>query len=94
MNFFKSSCKTQDISATTHKGWVLDWGVRLLTSFGGRAAEYSGTGHAVYGGMPLKMRVSLSTMSSSSTSPPGIRDVSLLSGTALGVPFNNGGILT
>jgi hypothetical protein len=57
--------------------WVLDRGVRLLSSFGGRAAEYSGTGHAVYGGMSLKMRVSLSTMSSSSTSSPGIRDVSL-----------------
>jgi hypothetical protein len=33
--------------------------VRLLTSFGGRAAEYSGTGHAVYGGMSLKIRASL-----------------------------------
>jgi hypothetical protein len=30
----------------------------------------------VYGGMSLKIRVSLSTTSSSSTSPPGIRDVS------------------
>jgi hypothetical protein len=52
-------------------------GVRLLTSFGGRAAEYPGTGHTVYGGMSFKMRVSLSKISSSSTSPPGIRDVSL-----------------
>jgi hypothetical protein len=50
--------------------------VRLLTSFGGRAAEYFGTGHAVYGGMSLKIQANLSTMSSSSTSSPGIRDVS------------------
>jgi hypothetical protein len=37
---------------------------------GGRAAEYSSTGHAVYGGMSLKMRDNLSTMSLSSSSPP------------------------
>jgi hypothetical protein len=51
-------------------------GVRLLTSFGGRAAEYSEMGHAVYGGMSLKIRASLSIMLLSSTSSPGIRDVS------------------
>jgi hypothetical protein len=38
--------------------------------------EYSETGHVAYGGMSLKIRASLSTMSSSSTSSPGIRDVS------------------
>jgi hypothetical protein len=43
---------------------------------GGRAAEYSSTGHAVYGGMSLKILVNLSMMSLSSSSPPGIRDVS------------------
>jgi hypothetical protein len=36
--------------------------VRLLTSFGGRAAEYSGMGHAVYGDMSLMIRANLSTM--------------------------------
>jgi hypothetical protein len=41
---------------------------------GGRAAEYSSTGHAVYGGMSLKILVNLSTMSLSSSSSPGIRD--------------------
>jgi hypothetical protein len=50
--------------------------VQLLTSFGGREAEYSGMGHAVYGDMSMKIRASLSTMSSSSTSSPGIRDMS------------------
>jgi hypothetical protein len=39
--------------------------MRLLTSFGGRAAEYSGTGHGVYAGISLKIVASLSTMSSS-----------------------------
>jgi hypothetical protein len=48
----------------------------LLTLFGGRATEYSGTGHGVYAGMSLKILLSLSTMSSSSTSSPGICDVS------------------
>jgi hypothetical protein len=38
--------------------------------------EYSGTGQGVYDGMSLKILPSLSTMSSSSISPPGIRDVS------------------
>jgi hypothetical protein len=38
--------------------------------------EYSGTGQGVYGGMSMKILPSLSTMSSSSISPPGIRDVS------------------
>jgi hypothetical protein len=44
---------------------------------GGRAAEYSWTGHAVYSGISLKIRDNLSMMSLSSSSPPGIRDVSL-----------------
>jgi hypothetical protein len=48
----------------------------LLTSFGGRAAEYSGTGQGVYSGISLKILPSLSTMSSSSTSFPGILNVS------------------
>jgi hypothetical protein len=38
--------------------------------------EYSGTGQGVYGGMSLKILPSLSTMSSSSISKPGIHDVS------------------
>jgi hypothetical protein len=59
----------------SHEMSTRHW-VRLLTSFGGCAAEYSGTGHAIYGAMSLKIRTSLSTMSSSSTSSPGIRDVS------------------
>jgi hypothetical protein len=50
--------------------------MRLLTSFRGRAAEYSGTGHGVYADISLKILASLSTMSSLSTSSPGIRDVS------------------
>jgi hypothetical protein len=33
--------------------------MRILTSFGGRAAEYSGTAHAVYGGISLKIQASL-----------------------------------
>jgi hypothetical protein len=37
---------------------------------GGCAAEYSSTGHAVYGGMSLKIRDNLSMMSLSSSSPP------------------------
>jgi hypothetical protein len=56
---------------TSTRQWV-----QLPTSFGGRVAEYSGTGHGVYDGMSLKILPSLSTMSSSSTSSPGIRDVS------------------
>jgi hypothetical protein len=42
---------------------------RLLTSFGGRATEYSGMGHGVYVG-------SYSMMTSLSTSSPDIRDES------------------
>jgi hypothetical protein len=34
-------------------------------------------GHGVYAGMSLKILLSWSTMSSSTTSPPGIRDESL-----------------
>jgi hypothetical protein len=34
----------------------------------------------VYGGISLKIRASLSTMSSSSTSSPGIRDVLVVAG--------------
>jgi hypothetical protein len=37
---------------------------RLLTWFGGQAAEYSGTGHGVYGGMSLKILPSFSMMTS------------------------------
>jgi hypothetical protein len=44
--------------------------------FGGWAAEYSVTGQGVYAGMSLKILPNLSTMSSSSISPPGIRDES------------------
>jgi hypothetical protein len=33
--------------------------MRLLTSFGGRAVENSGTGHGVYAGISLKIRASL-----------------------------------
>jgi hypothetical protein len=53
-----------------YKYSLLDEGVQLLTSLGGRTAEYSSTGHAVYGGMSLKILVNLSTMSLSSNSPP------------------------
>jgi hypothetical protein len=55
---------------------VLEDRARLLTLFGGGAVEYSGTGQGVYGGMSLKILPSLSTMSSSSISPPGILEVS------------------
>jgi hypothetical protein len=51
-------------------------GHRLLTLFGGRATEYSGTGQGVYGGISMNILPSLSTMSSSSTSLPGVLDVS------------------
>jgi hypothetical protein len=44
--------------------------------FGGWAAEYSGTGQGVYASMSLKILPSLSMMSSSSISLPGIRDES------------------
>jgi hypothetical protein len=40
-NIFKSSCKTQDISTSTRSKDYSTRGVRLLTSFGGRVAEYS-----------------------------------------------------
>jgi hypothetical protein len=49
---------------------------RLLTLLCGRAAEYSGTGQGVYGGMSLTILLSLSMISSLSTSSPGIRDMS------------------
>jgi hypothetical protein len=65
------------VSATTTIQSVLGDKVRLPTLFVGRAtAEYSGTGQCVYGGISLKILPSLSTMSSSSTSLPGILDVS------------------
>jgi hypothetical protein len=50
--------------------------VWLLTSFGGRAAEYSGTGQGVYANMSLKILSSLSMISSSSISLLGICDES------------------
>jgi hypothetical protein len=41
MNFFKSSCKAQDFSKSTSSNDYSTKGVRLLTSLGGRAVEYS-----------------------------------------------------
>jgi hypothetical protein len=60
--------QTTWVSTTTSRQSVLeDRGHRLLTLFGGRVAEYSGTGHGVYDGISLNILPSLSTMSSSST---------------------------
>jgi hypothetical protein len=64
------------VTTTTTIQSVLRDKVRLLILFGGRAAEYSGTGQGVYGGMSLKILPRLSTMSLSSTSLTGILDVS------------------
>jgi hypothetical protein len=64
------------VSRTTTMQSTLRDKVRLPTLFGGRAAEYSGTGQGVYGGIFLKILPNLSTMSSSPTSLPGILDVS------------------
>jgi hypothetical protein len=64
------------VSTTTTIQSVLQDKVRLQTLFGGRAAEYSGTMQGVYGSIYLKILPSLLTMSSSSTSSPGILDVS------------------
>jgi hypothetical protein len=50
----------------------------LLTWSGGRAAEYSCTGLGMYKGMSLKILPNLSMMTSSSSSKPGIQDVSSL----------------
>jgi hypothetical protein len=69
--------QTTWVSVTSSRQSVLkDRGHRLLTLFGGQAAEYSGTGHGVYGSISLNILPSLSTMSSSLTSLPGILDVS------------------
>jgi hypothetical protein len=78
INFAMSSCnKAIRVNMTTPIQSVLGFSDhRLLTLFGGRDAEYSGTGKGVYGGMSLKILHSRSTMSSSSTSLPGILDVS------------------
>jgi hypothetical protein len=68
--------QTVCVSMTTTIQSVLGNKVRLPTLFGGRAAEYSGTGQGVYGGISLKILPSLSTVSSPSTSLSDILDVS------------------
>jgi hypothetical protein len=78
INFAMSSCnKATRVNVTTPIQSVLRFSDHwLLTLFGGRDAEYSGTRQGVYGGMSLKILPSRSTMSSSSTLFPGILDVS------------------
>jgi hypothetical protein len=78
INFVMSSCnKAIRVNMTTPIQSVLGFSDhRILTLFGGRDAEYSGTGQGVYGSMSLKILLSRSTMSSSSTSLSGILEVS------------------